>query len=40
MGSSNVFVNGKALAFEGSTVTTHLGNTTTIDGGSENVIVN
>ncbi|OMD78246.1 hypothetical protein [Paenibacillus odorifer] len=40
VGSSNIFVNGKALVFEGSTVTTHLGNTTTIDGGSDNVIVN
>jgi uncharacterized Zn-binding protein involved in type VI secretion len=40
VGSSNVFVNGKALAFDGSTVTTHLGNTTTINGGSGNVIVN
>ncbi|MEK4207162.1 hypothetical protein [Paenibacillus sp. FSL R10-2788] len=40
LGSSNVFINGKPLAFEGSTVTTHLGNTTTIDGGSDNVIVN
>ncbi|MNB98290.1 PAAR motif protein [compost metagenome] len=40
IGSSNVFVNGKPLAYEGSTVTTHLGNTTTIAEGSNNVFVN
>lgn len=37
--SSNVYVNGKLLAMEGSEVTTHLGNTTTIKSGSSNVFV-
>jgi uncharacterized Zn-binding protein involved in type VI secretion len=40
VGSGNVLVNGKPLAYDGSTVTTHLGNSTTINGGSSNVIVN
>lgn len=40
VGSSNVFVNGKPLAFVGSSVTTGLGTTTSISSGSNNVFVN
>ncbi|MGV2886796.1 hypothetical protein [Paenibacillus taichungensis] len=39
-GSSTVFVSGKAVASIGSTITTHLGTTTTITSGSSNVFVN
>ncbi|MGM1044896.1 MAG: hypothetical protein ACQEXX_01980 [Bacillota bacterium] len=37
LGSSTVFVTGKAIAKNGSTVTTHLGTPTTITSGSSNV---
>lgn len=40
VGSPNVFVNGKALAYNGSSVSTHLGTTSSISSGSSNVIVN
>ncbi|SEL80919.1 hypothetical protein SAMN04488688_10618 [Paenibacillus sp. cl141a] len=39
-GSSNVFVNGKALASIGSTITTHLAVPSSITRGSNNVFVN
>lgn len=39
-GSPNVFVNGKALAYSGSGVSTHLGTNSSISSGSSNVIVN
>lgn len=37
--SSNVYVNGNLVAVIGSQVTTHLGNTTTIQNGSSSVFV-
>lgn len=37
--SSNVYVNGKSVAQIGSEVTTHLGTTTTITSGSNNVFI-
>lgn len=40
VGSSTVFVGGKAVASIGSTVTTHLGTSTSITSGSSNVFVN
>ncbi|WP_431785775.1 hypothetical protein [Paenibacillus lactis] len=40
VGSATVFVNGKALAYSGSAVNTHLGTPSSITSGSSNVFVN
>lgn len=38
-GSGNIFINGKKVASVGTSVTTHLGTSTTIENGESNIII-